>query len=300
MSVLTPDPVLRLLERAAAQCGPGAARLHAVLAADFPAALSRRPAQLLRAADANAEDLDQLLAMAGFADTEDLRACAARETGRRLPVPDQRIADREGEPGDRTALRRILAREQENLAGTLDALHANGALELAARAVVAGRRRWVFGDMKSIGYAALVAADLSAALRDVTLVQPGVGAAVTALADAGDQDVLITFSFRSYSRHTVRLAREFHALGGTVVAITDGYDSPVCAYATHVLAVNTRSESRTHSPTAVTATGHLLASLAAAGAKGAARRAQRRYDLTWALSDGESATPAGPPERTAP
>lgn len=98
MSVLTPDPVLRLLERAAAHCGPGAARLHAVLAADFPAALSRRPAQLLRTAEANAEDLDQLLAMAGFADTEDLRACAARETGRRLPVPDQRIADREGSP----------------------------------------------------------------------------------------------------------------------------------------------------------------------------------------------------------
>lgn len=97
------------------------------------------------------------------------------------------------------------------------------------------------------------------------------------------------------------MAREFHALGGTVVAITDGYDSPVCAYATHVLAVNTRSESRTHSPTAVTATGHLLASLAAAGyAKGAARRAQRRHALTRALSDGEVTTPADPPERTAP
>ena len=45
-----------------------------------------------------------------------------------------------------------------------------------------------------------------------------------------------------------------------------------------MLPINTGSESATHSPTAVVAVGHVLASLSAAGAKGATRRAQRRAE----------------------
>ncbi|MDX3071372.1 MurR/RpiR family transcriptional regulator [Streptomyces sp. MI02-7b] len=282
-TAFAPTPVLTLLRTAAAQCGPAGERLVAVIAADYPAALERRPAQLLRASGARSEDLDRLLAMAGFADTDDLRRQAGREANRRLTPPDLRFTRRDGEAQDRSPLRRTLDREQQNLAGTLNSLQANGALELAAEAILAGRRRWIFGDLKSIGYAALLASDLTSSLRDVTLIQPGSGAAVNAISDAHPSDVLVAYSFRSYSQLTLGVARQFQALGATVIALTDSYDSPVCATAHHVLAINTRSESPRHSPTAVTAVGHILASLAAAGAKGAGRRDRRRAELARAL-----------------
>jgi DNA-binding MurR/RpiR family transcriptional regulator len=281
---LAPSPVLRNLGDAAAQLGEIAQRLYAVIAADYPQSLTRRPAQLLRSADASPEDLDRLLCAAGFADTVELRYRAGREAQRRLNTPDLRFTVRDVDSGgDRSGLRRICAHEQENVAETLSSLQANGALELAARVILTSRRRWVFGDMKSVGYAALLATDLTAALRDVTLIQPDSASALAALCDAHPGDSLTAFSFRNYSSLTLRVAREFRAAGATVIVLTDSYSSPICEFADHVLPVNTRSVTMTHSPTAVTAAGHILASLAAAGAKGAARRIERRKELARAL-----------------
>lgn len=297
-TLLPPTPVLTVLRAAADQCGPVGLRLVEVIASTYPESLERRPAQLLRAAEAAAEDLDRLLAMAGFADTDDLRSRAGRETSRRLVPADLRITTREeesGENGDRAALRRIILSQQENLASTLNALHANGSLELAAAAILAARRRWVFGDLKSIGYASLLASDLTSTLRDVTLIQPGAGAAVNAMCDAHSSDVLIAYSFRNYSRLTLDTAREFHSLGATVIALTDSQTSPICEYATHVVTVDTGSEAPHRSPTAVTAVGHILATLAAAGAKGAGRRGRRRAELTRALNCHADRTPHQPP-----
>ncbi|GAB1646370.1 MurR/RpiR family transcriptional regulator [Krasilnikovia sp. MM14-A1259] len=275
-TTLAPTPVLAALKLASSYHGDVGERLYQAIAADFPESLLRRPALLVASARATAEDLDRLLTDAGFTGTHELRHRAGRETGRRLAEPDLSFTDRAGETGGRLALRRVLRHEQANLAETLHALQANGALELAAQAIIGGRRRWVLGDLKSTGYAALLATDLSRALRDVHQIQPTSSSAVAALTDAHPDDVLIAFSFRSYSRLTLALAREFHALGCVVVALTDDYSSPIGEVADHVLPINTGSESATHSPTAVVAVGHILASLAAAGAKGATRRAQRR------------------------
>ena len=284
---LPPTPVLAVLRAAAEQCGPAGQRLVEVIAAGYPHSLERRPAQLLRAADAAAEDLDRLLAMAGFTDTDALRRRAAGETARRLAAPDLRITTHEdgrGEHGDRAALRRIISSQQENLMSTLHALQANGSLELAAAAVLAGRRRWVLGDLRSLGFASLLVSDLTAALRDVTLVQPGAGATVNALCDAHGNDVLIAYSFREYSRFTLDAAREFRRLGAAVVALTDSRTGPICRYATHVVVVDTGGEPAHQAPAAVAATGHVLAALAAAGAKGAGRRARLRAELTATLN----------------
>jgi DNA-binding MurR/RpiR family transcriptional regulator len=278
--MLAPTPTLELLASAAVHCGEAGLRLYQVLAEQYPTSLERRPGQLLRAAGATAADLDHLLAMAGFADTDELRLRAGRESSRRLAAPDLRFTSRAAEPGDRAALRRIAAEEQDNLARTLSALLSNGALELAAGAILGARRRWVLGDLKSSGYASTFAAVLRTTLRDVSLIQPAAGAAVNAIIDAHPSDVLIAYNFRRYSRITLEVAREFHELGATVIALTDSYSSPISAYATHVLAVDTRSESPSNSPTAVTATGHILAALAAAGAKGAGRRDRRRVELS--------------------
>ncbi|BFU43321.1 MurR/RpiR family transcriptional regulator [Krasilnikovia sp. MM14-A1004] len=280
---LAPTPVLTALKLASAHHGDVGERLYRAIAADYPESLQRRPGLLLSSARATAEDLDRLLADAGFTGTRELRDRAGQETARRLAEPDLRFTGRAGRTGGRLALRRVLRHEQDNLAETLNALQSNGALELAAQTIIGGRRRWVFGDLKSTGYAALFATDLSSALRDVTLVQPTSTSAVAALTDAHRDDVLIAFSFRSYSRFTRRLAGAFHARGCAVVALTDDYSSPVSEVADHVLAINTGSESATHSPTAVVSVGHILASLAAAGAKGAARRARRRIEAANSL-----------------
>ncbi|WP_377273550.1 MurR/RpiR family transcriptional regulator [Peterkaempfera sp. SMS 1(5)a] len=299
--LLAPTPALALLAAAAERCGAAGQRLYRVIADQYPDSLERRPGQLLRAADATAEELDRLLATAGFADTDELRSRAGREANRRLAAPDLRFTHRESAPGDRAALRRIIAAEQENLARTLGGLLSNGALELAAAAILGARRRWVIGDLKSTGYAALIASDLAPMLRDVTVIQPGSAAAVNALADAHPQDSLIAYSFRKYGRLTLRVAREFHEMGATVIALTDSYTSPICAHATHILAVDTRSEAPHHSPTAVTATGHVLAALAAAGAKGAGRRERRRAELAESLecyADRPERSPGHPPAPT--
>lgn len=255
------------------------------VATGYPRSLQRRPAQLLRSAHAAPDDLDQLLTAAGFADLEDLRRQAARENGTRLAAHDLRYTTRgEGvSSGDRAGLERTLRREQDNLAETLRSLQGSGALELAARAILSSRRRWVFGDLKSRGYAHLFASDLTVALNQVALVEPTAASVAVALADAHQLDSLTVFCFRRYSRLTIGLAEQFAARGATVVAITDSDSSPVGAYADHVLRVVTRSDTTAHSPTAVTAIGHALAALAAAGAKGAARRARQNQDLAVAM-----------------
>ena len=281
---LAPVPALDLLHAAAAHFGEIGQRLFTTIADDYPRSLERRPAQLLQAADATPEDLERLIRAAGFVDTDDLRQRAAKQEGRRLTAPDLRFTYRDGD-GDagRAELRRMLRLEHENLTETLQSLQANGALEIAAKAILGSRRRWVIGDLKSTGYAALFAADLTCALRDVTLIQPNAATAVTAITDAHPSDTLTAFCFRSYSSLTLHVAEQFHALGATVIAVTDRDDSPVCGYADHALRVATRSESAAHSPTAVAAVGHILASLSAAGAKGAARRSRRRGEVAAAV-----------------
>ncbi|MFF4648566.1 MurR/RpiR family transcriptional regulator [Streptomyces sp. NPDC001380] len=290
---LAPTPVLTHLRDAAGVCGQAGARLFAAIAADYPASLEERPARLLRSASATAADLERLLATAGFTDTDDLRLRSRQETGLRLAAPDLRFTEREGAGTGRTGLRRAVARERENLGAVLDALQSGGALELAAEAVLAGRRRWVLGDLGCFGHAVLFADALAASLRDVTLVQPGAGPAADALCDAHVRDVLVVFALRPHGDLAVRAAREFHALGATVVAVTDDPDGPLAEYAAHVLAVAGPDGEPLPSPAAVTAVGHLLSVLAAAGAKGASRRERRRAEAHRALAARHG--PDGPP-----
>lgn len=275
-ALLAPTPVLTALRSAAPHCGDGAMRLFRVIEAGYPSSLERRPAQLLSEAQASAEDLDRLVAGAGFVDTDELRLRAVAEVDRRLAVPDLLFTQRDEDETSRQPLRPILRREQENLADTLQLLQANGSLELAARAVLGGSRRWVLGDMKSTGYAALLFSDLTLTLNRVSLIQPSSASVISALCDVHSTDVLVAYSFPRYSKLTLAAAKGFREAGATVVALTDNLTSPICAYAQHILPIHTNSPARAHSPTTVVCVGHLLASIATAGAKGATRRTQRR------------------------
>lgn len=294
-----PSPVLDMLRTAAGLLDARAQALADVISADFPRSLHRRPAQLIRAAQARPDDLDRMLTAAGFADLADVRRQAAGEPGSR-PRHRHRRPDEHGGVlsghgfvgADADALEQALRREQDDLAQTLRRLQGSGALEFAAQAILSSRRRWVFGDLTSAGYAQLFATDLTAALNHVALIEPTASSVSAALADAHHSDSLTVFCFRRYSRLSTRTVQQFHRLGVTVVLITDSGQSPVRQHADHLLQVLTRSNSATHSPAAVTAVGHALAGLSVAGAKGAARRARNRDAIAaamgWYEQDGES------------
>jgi DNA-binding MurR/RpiR family transcriptional regulator len=200
---------------------------------------------------------------------------------RQLTTPDERYGARLQRRSTATALlQQVVAQETANLAATLERLQADGSLEQAARRIVAAKRRFVTGGSKSWSYASLLATDLSASMANVSLIDGTVVRAVDVLSDVRPGDVLVAFSLRRYARSTIAIAEEFAAAGGTVVAITDDAQSAVARVAAVSVVIGTDSASYADSPTAVAAVVHILATLAAASAKGARRRLARRDVLT--------------------
>jgi DNA-binding MurR/RpiR family transcriptional regulator len=203
---------------------------------------------------------------------------------RRLTTPDERYGARLQRRSTATALlKQVVAQETANLAAALERLQADGSLEQAARTIVAAKRRFVTGGSKSWSYASLLATDLSASMANVVLIDGTVVRAVDVLADVRPGDVLVAFSLRRYARSTIAVAEEFAAAGGVVVGVTDDAQSAVARVAEVSVVVSTDSASYADSPTAVAAVVHILATLAAASAKGARRRLARRDVLTTRL-----------------
>jgi DNA-binding MurR/RpiR family transcriptional regulator len=200
---------------------------------------------------------------------------------RQLTTPDERFGARLQRRSTANALlQQVIVQETANLTATLERLQDDGSLERAARRIVAAKRRFVTGGSKSWSYASLLATDLSASMANVTLIDGTVVRAVDVLSDVRPGDVLVAFSLRRYARSTIAAAEEFATAGGTVVGITDDAASAVARVADVAVVVSTDSASYADSPTAVAAVVHILATLAAASAKGARRRLARRDVLT--------------------
>jgi DNA-binding MurR/RpiR family transcriptional regulator len=204
-----------------------------------------------------------------------------RTANRRLRTPDERYTARlQRRSTATTLLQQVVAKETANLSATLERLQADGSLEQAARRIVAAKRRFVTGGSKSWSYASLLATDLSASMANVTLIDGSPAHAVDVLADVRPGDVLVAFSLRRYARSTIAIATEFAAAGGSVIGVTDDAQSAVGRVAEVSVVVSTDSASYADSPTAVAVVVHILATLAAASAKGARRRLARRDVLT--------------------
>ncbi|MGO1317193.1 MAG: MurR/RpiR family transcriptional regulator [Cellulomonadaceae bacterium] len=194
-----------------------------------------------------------------------------------LSTPHERYAARlDGRATAQTLQRRLTQRESEHLNSALAAVAEEGAVPRAAAVIVAARRRYVTGTAKSFGYATLLAGDLAVGLAHVTLVDNATVPDLDVLAEVTASDVLVAYSFRRYRRETVAFAREFAAAGGSVVAVTDAPDAPIAHVSAVTIVVDTESASYADSPTGVVAVGHILATLAAASAKGARRRIATR------------------------
>jgi DNA-binding MurR/RpiR family transcriptional regulator len=192
---------------------------------------------------------------------------------RRLHSPNDRYGARLTERSSSLTLQeKVVRRERQNLEEALTRVADDGSAVRMAAAIVAARRRFVTGSGKSLAYAALMAADLSAGLSLVTLIDNAVVRAVDILSEVRNTDVLVAFSMRRYRRDTIHLCREFKRAGGTVLVISDDSDAPAIAFADAAVVVSTESASYADSPTAVAAVCHLLSTLATASAKGARRR----------------------------
>lgn len=275
----------------------GARRLLALICAGYPETLRRSAARLAADADVPAETLRRLLADAGFRDYDELRFRAEELENRELRSPDQRFARRlggraQGERPREQLLARLAEREARNVGASMRAAIADGALETAAARLVSARHRYVVGERKSYAFAHLLAADLSAVMSHVTLVDGLVSREPDVLIDAGEGDVAVVFSLRRYGAVTLRLARLLAASGVGVIAVTDAATSPIAELAEVTLVARTASESFADSPTAVAAACHAIATLAAARAKGARRRLARREQLSEGLWVPEGDAPA--------
>ncbi|MFT4110798.1 MurR/RpiR family transcriptional regulator [Propionicimonas sp.] len=208
---------------------------------------------------------------------------ARHEANRSLRSPADRYRARMESTSSATLQARLISSELENLAEVFERLSAGGSVRRAAALTVAARRRFVVGAGKSHAYANLLASDLSTAVAQVSLVDDSTVSTLDLLSDVRETDVLIAFSFRRYRRSTVEVAREFHAAGGKVVAVTDDATAPIARHADEVVEVATDSESYADSPTAVAAAIHLLSTLTTASAKGARRRFADRDRISAAL-----------------
>jgi DNA-binding MurR/RpiR family transcriptional regulator len=203
---------------------------------------------------------------------------------RELDSPDDRFAERLSARTSAEALqRRLVAQESTHLGATLAQVAGTGVLARAAALVVAARRRYVTGAGKALAYATLLADDLTVGLSHVTVIDDAGVPALDVLAEVTASDVLVAYSFRRYRRETLARAHAFVAAGGTLIAITDDPEAPLAPLATETVVVDTDSASYADSPTAVVAVSHIIATLAAASAKGARRRIATRDRLSLEL-----------------
>lgn len=174
---------------------------------------------------------------------------------------------------------KVIETETRSLARTFDELTRTGAVSHAATLILGARRRYIAGRGKAVAYADLLAADLSATLSNVFLVDDRSLSPLTVLTDVRASDLLVLFTMRRYREESIRFGERFRTAGGELIVVTDSDDAPLTDVASAVIRVHTHSASYADSPTAVAAVCHLLSTLTTASAKGARRRLAARDEL---------------------
>ena len=156
--------------------------------------------------------------------------------------------------------------------------------------ITGARRRFVVGAATSFTYASLLAAKMSAALAKVTLIDGTIVRPLDILSDVHASDVLIAISLRPYRRYTLDVAVPFVRAGGSLVALTDGADAPLAAWADSRGGAGRgrpagadpeilHPESPAASPVVIAMVIDIITALSSASAKGAGRRLADRERL---------------------
>ncbi len=179
----------------------------------------------------------------------------------------------------RVLKQRVLEQQRAEFDQALEWAAGHESIEHAAGLIVSARRRYLIGYGKSLSYASLLAADLSAGLSGVHLVDGVPLRALDVLSDIRQGDLLVAVSLERYRRETVEVASAYVRHGGDLVLITDAEDAPLAGVATARIVVGTGSASYVNSPTSIVLALHLLATLTIASAKGAGRRLRERDEM---------------------
>jgi DNA-binding MurR/RpiR family transcriptional regulator len=174
---------------------------------------------------------------------------------------------------------RVLEQQRTAFGKALSWAAEHDAIEQAAARIVSARRRYLLGNGKSLAYASLLAADLSAGLSGVHLVDGATVRPLDVLGDIRQGDLLVAVAMSRYRKDTVRVAEAYVAHGGELVLITDADDAPLTALARTRVVIGTDTASYASSPTSVVLALHLLATLTIASSKGAGRRLHDRDAL---------------------
>ncbi|GIF12753.1 MurR/RpiR family transcriptional regulator [Actinoplanes teichomyceticus] len=179
----------------------------------------------------------------------------------------------------RVLKQRVLEQQRAEFDQALRWAAEQDAIERAAALIVSARRRFLIGYGKSLSYASLLAADLSAGLSGVHLVDGTPMRALDVLSDIRRGDLLVAVSLERYRRETVEVASAYARHGGELVLVTDAEDAPLAGIATARIVVGAGSASYVNSPTSIALALHLLATLTIASSKGAGRRLRERDAL---------------------
>ncbi|MCY1141162.1 SIS domain-containing protein [Actinoplanes sp. Pm04-4] len=174
---------------------------------------------------------------------------------------------------------RVLEQQRTAFGKALSWAAEHDAIEQAAARIVSARRRFLLGNGKSLSYASLLAADLSAGLSGVHLVDGATVRPLDVLGDIRQGDLLVAVAMSRYRRDTVSTAEAYVAHGGELVLITDADDAPLTELASTRIVIGTDTASYASSPTSVVLVLHLLATLTIASSKGAGRRLHERDAL---------------------
>ena len=145
-----------------------------------------------------------------------------------------------GADGTETLLQEIDAADAANLAGASGPAVHMAVLD-AADALVAARRVFVLGLRSCFSLAHYFHYTCSMVGIETRLIDGHGGTFLDALRGIGDGDVLLAFSFRPYSRETVKAVETAVEDGAEVIAVTDAAVSPLARPARHVMVVETAS-----------------------------------------------------------
>lgn len=157
----------------------------------------------------------------------------------------------------------------KGLADTIDSAR----LQAAARRLTGARRVYVLGLRGCFSLAHYFYYVARLAMPGLVLLRGQAGPPIDELAEAGQDDVLLTIAFEPYTRETVRAAHFANRQGVQVIALTDSRASPLVPGAAEVLIAATRSPQ--FFPSALTTVALIEALIAVVVAQGGSDVLQR-------------------------
>jgi DNA-binding MurR/RpiR family transcriptional regulator len=135
----------------------------------------------------------------------------------------------------KSVLKSVLQEDLENIKNTLEEINEED-FEKAVDVILESKRIYILGIRSSGALASFLGFYLNLVFDNVNLVYTNSASEVfEQMLRVGSGDVVIGISFPRYSKKTVRAMEYANAKGATVIAITDGNNSPLVKYAHHSL-----------------------------------------------------------------